>query len=400
MAVEYRTSDFCYTFLIPSFFSRLPPAPIDPIFAIAQKARAAGPGAIDATIGMIVGEEGGSFVLDCVRKAAFSCASIARDFSYPLLLGLPSFRAAVTTLIFEKASEHIASVAATGGTGAIAINLKLLQLLNVRNVVLPMPSWPNHRRLLSGFGVAVTETIYLEETIPSIAPLLNALKRATEPTALLLQACGHNPTGLDLPEQQWHDLAASLKDGEHVVLLDCAYQGLAHGTREDTLPARILAEAGVPLLVSWSASKNHTIYNLRTGLACAAVEDAATKEKIERHYMILIREMHSAAPIPGQEIVAAVQEYAKEEWMRELANVRALLAHKRSLLLEAFPRWAASLDGSGLYACLPLKKEDVLALRRQNIFLTDNGRMNIAGVPMKDIPTVIEKVLRITKNNN
>lgn len=352
---------------------------------MAEQAKQAGPQAIDATVGMILNEDGIPEVLPCVRAAAREWAGTfaTGDFAYPPLLGVPAFRSAVTRLIFgDEVAFPVASIASTGGTGAVALLLRLLKLLRCAEVILPVPTWGNHRRMVQALGMAVRDVPYIQGGRASLAGVEDALTRSSGMLALLLQACGHNPTGLDPTEGEWRALAQSLKGTGHVVLLDMAYQGLARGTEEDALPARMLAEAGVPLFVAWSASKNHSLYGLRTGLACAVAPDAAVRDELERHLMVAARELHSASPVAGQYIAALVQQNSGEEWRRELEDVRASLQEKRSRLTAALPACSAALAGSGLYALLPLCAAQVTVLREKQVFLTQDGRVNIAGIPL------------------
>lgn len=381
---------------VPSVFDELPLAPPDPIFAAAERAGAAGSGGINATIGMIMEEDGTPSMLPCVRRAAREWAATAASgpFAYSSLLGVPAFRSAVTRLIFGNTPPPVASVAATGGTGAVLLNLKLLKLLGITEAILPVPSWPNHRRMLVSLGFAVREVPYLTDGLPSLRPVTDAVASSARPCAIVLQVCGHNPTGLDpffgsardKSEGEWKRFCTFLHGTENVVLLDMAYQGLAHGIEEDAFAPRLLAASAVPLLVAWSASKNHSAYGLRAGLACASCPDSSTAEKIESHYRILTREVHSTAATPGQQIVALVQEKHADDWRAELDRVRVTLRRKRAFLQSSLPAFSAALDGFGLYALLPLSPAQVDALARKNVFLTGDGRVNIAGIPEARLP--------------
>jgi len=364
-------------------FSRLPPAPVDPVFAIASEAASAGEGTIDATVGMLLDEAGMPFVLPSVRRAVESLSPSLRqgNFAYPPLLGLPEFRSSVTQLIFGSRTDSIASIATTGGTGAVTLHLKFLKRLGIHEVILPVPSWPNHRRLIESLGCTVHEVPYLERGVATTGGMLEALSSSGTPCGILLQACGHNPTGLDFTNEQWREFATFLRSKEHVVLLDLAYQGLVRGVEEDAVPARLLRDAGVPLLVAWSASKNHSIYGLRTGLACAVASDPAQREALERHFMILTREMHSAAPVTGQQIVILVQQEHADQWRTDLKDLRVVIGRKRQRLKDTLPCFADTLAGAGLYALLPCSSEQILSLKRQKIFLLPDGRINIAGIP-------------------
>ncbi len=332
---------------------------------------------------MILDEKGTPLLLPSVRSATEQWASEAllNGFPYPPLLGLPAFRSSVSRLIFGE-EQLIASIAATGGTGALALNVKLLKLMGIRRVVLPVPSWPNHLRMLRANDMEVIDVPFLEDGEPSIAALLDVAEKADHPLGFLLQENCHNPTGKKWQASDLEHLADALRRKNHIVLVDCAYQGLGEGVEEDISMISMLRAASVGLLVSWSASKNHTMYGLRTGLAAACAQNEDEKETIEGHYRILTREMHSASPTPGQHIVSLVQENFAEDWRHDLATLRRDLHRRRTHLIETFPQWQKCLEGVGLYAVLPIEPHSIRALREKHIFLTDDGRVNLAGIPL------------------
>lgn len=381
-----------------SFFTHLAKAPIESIFAIAEAAKRAGKDAINASIGIILDEEGKPFVLECVRKAAQEWTG-ADDVSYPPLLGVPEFRKGVSRLAFGD-DANIASIAAAGGTGALTINLKLLsQRLGITHVILPVPSWPNHKRILDALGIHVIEVPYLQDHQPMTKPLMDAINQnADTKIALLLHASSHNPTGKSFDDGQWKELAKALSGRNIPVLLDCAYQGLGMGVGEDVESVRILRAADVPVLLAWSASKNHTVYGLRAGLACTAVNSAEERKKIEGHYQILTRELYSAAPVTGQRIVGTVQQKYRSEWESELGKLRNMLQKKRQMLMDAFPNWKHAIAGEGLFTILPLSPEQVDQLATKHLFLTRDGRINIAGISLKKMEQVVELIKNVGAN--
>ena len=50
-----------------------------------------------------------------------------------------------------------------------------------------------------------------------------ALASAPSKSVVLLQACSHNPTGVDPSFEQWKQLKPLLKSKQHVVMFDSAY---------------------------------------------------------------------------------------------------------------------------------------------------------------------------------
>jgi aspartate/tyrosine/aromatic aminotransferase len=391
----YRTAGGgCDTLSVMSYFSRLAPVPPDPIFAVAALARLAGSDAIDASIGELRDEDGGPFFLPSVQQSLVQwereTVPGAGGFPLPPLLGLPAFRDAVRCLAVGE-EVPVASIATTGGTGALAIHCKLLRQLSIKRVILPVPTWPAHLRLLEGAGMD-TITVPFTADDAGVDAVLETLTRVKESSAVLLQISGHNPSGWTWSRTQWQRLADGLSGASHVVLLDCAYQGLAQGVREDVEAVRILRAADVPVLLAWSASKNHTIYGLRTGLACALISSEEERERTEGHFARCTRELCSAAPTPGQHIVTVVQRDLRPRWEEELSDVRALLQRKRSLLLEAFPDWSAHLQGVGFFTLLPLDAAAVLRLRERSVFLTDDGRVNLGGIPLRRMDAFVDAI--------
>jgi len=57
--------------------------------------------------------------------------------------------------------------------------------------------------------------------------MLNALKEVSSDDVVLLHACCHNPSGMDLNNEQWQQVAEVAKDVGFTPLIDMAYQGLA-----------------------------------------------------------------------------------------------------------------------------------------------------------------------------
>ena len=46
---------------------------------------------------------------------------------------------------------------------------------------------------------------------------------------MLLHVCAHNPTGFDLSQDQWKEVASVMKKNDLIPFFDSAYQGFATG---------------------------------------------------------------------------------------------------------------------------------------------------------------------------
>ena len=82
---------------------------------------------------------------------------------------------------------------------------------------------------------------------------------------MLLHACCHNPTGLDLNADQWRKVAAIVRQRGLTPFLDTAYMGFAGGWRPTPIRCRLFAGDGGPLFVSFSFSKSLSLYGERVG---------------------------------------------------------------------------------------------------------------------------------------
>lgn len=385
-----------------TFFSSLPAPKPDPLFAIAAEAQAAGPEAINGTLGIYMDEAGKPLVLRSVKMAI---AELQKNlgqfsFSYPPLNGLPDFRSCVTNLLIGTRDAHVASIASTGGTGALALNLRLLKMMLGDGdvpMIVPVPAWANHLPVCRWAGLAIYEAPYLENGKASISGIVNVAKAIKKPFGLLLQVGCHNPTGLDLDARQMKELVTELQKLPCVVLLDFAYQGFKEEPGMDASLIGDCLDAGLTTLVTWSASKNHSIYGLRTGLAAAFVASEEEKKNVDGTYCTIVRGLHSASATFGQAIVALTQKKFGVEWHADLHDARTLMKRKRELLIVNLPAsFHASLSGFGMFAMLPLTPEQVTSLKvKEKVFLPLDGRINIAGIPERRISELCGKIKRV-----
>lgn len=385
-----------------SFGYKIEQAPTDEIFAaaaLADIARKAGLKPIDGTIGVITesGDPKHPTVLPCVQKVVDSFLQEFDQnpgFPYSPLLGVTAYRDAMKRLVFGE-DTMVASIATEGGTAAVRLNLDLAKVMKIKRVILPVPTWPNHLNLLDGSGLPYTTIAGEQLHPPTPEQLLDEAHKQSDPALFLLQANAHNPTGHQWSREQWQVFAEGLSGSSHIVLLDCAYMGLSEGVAEDRIPALLLQEAGVHLLFAGSCSKNHGLYGLRVGWASAVVSSAEDQKLLEDWYRILTRRVYSTASTFGQLIVAKVQSENADEWCTELGTVRTEIDQKRQILLEAFPEWSDSLQGTGLFTILPLDLSAVERLREDNVYLTNDARLNLAGIPLDRYEELIQKIKKV-----
>ena len=92
--------------------------------------------------------------------------------------------------------------------------------------------------------------------------MVQDINSAPNESVIVLHACAHNPTGMDLSKDQWIQLADILKAKHIFPIFDIAYQGFASGDLDrDAWAVRYYTEQGFELFACQSFSKNFGLYS-------------------------------------------------------------------------------------------------------------------------------------------
>lgn len=162
-------------------------------------------------------------------------------------------------------------------------------------------------------GLPITEYSYYDAKKRSIdfTSIISAAQSAPARSIFVLQGCCHNPTGADPTKEQWDELGAVLKDHEHFVFLDIAYQGLGNGMDEDAYAVRLFTSLGLEMFVCQSFSKNFALYGERCGALHAVCADAETASNVHDRLRCLIRWEFSSSPAYGSRLASIVLDSDK-----------------------------------------------------------------------------------------
>jgi len=79
-------------------------------------------------------------------------------------------------------------------------------------------------------------------------------------SVLLLHACCHNPTGVDIRGEQWDEVIKIVAERRLIPFLDSPTRDSANGIEEDAQVARRFAEELPVVLVAMSFSKSFSLY--------------------------------------------------------------------------------------------------------------------------------------------
>merc|ERR1712198_690359 len=131
------------------------------------------------------------------------------------------------------------------------------------------PTWGNHNMLFKHAGYAQIKTYRYwdgDNKCLDFEGLCQDLEAAPGKAIIVLHACAHNPTGMDMTKEQWEKVANICRKNELFPFFDCAYQGFASGSLDtDAWSVRYFVSQGFELFCSQSFSKNFGLYNERAG---------------------------------------------------------------------------------------------------------------------------------------
>lgn len=396
-----------------ALLSRVEMAPRDPILGITEAFNQdANPKKVNLGVGVYTDENGKVPLLECVRRAEAQMTAIPSPRSYLPIDGLVTYDRAVQGLVFGADSEVVnqgraVTVQALGGTGGLRIGADFLARFSPDSEVwISDPSWENHRALFEAAGFNVKTYPYYNAATKGVDfnGMLTALGGAPAGTVIVLHACCHNPSGVDLSKEQWAKIVEVIHQNDLIPFLDLAYQGFSSSIEEDGAVIRQFAEMGKTLLVSNSFSKSFSLYGERVG-ALSLV--ASSKEEAQRALSQLkriVRTNYSNPPAHGAQIVAAVlgNPNLRALWENELAGMRDRIKRMRVLLVEKLKARAPQHDFSfvarqnGMFSFSGLTKAQVERMRSEfSVYAVDSGRICVAAMNEKNLDTVVEAIASV-----
>jgi aromatic-amino-acid transaminase len=388
-------------------------APKDPILGVTETYNAdPRPEKVNLGVGVYTDDSGKVPVLECVRRAEQQLAARARPRNYLPIDGLQAYDRAVQGLLFGAQHEalrsgRIATVQALGGTGGLKLGADLLRRLAPEaQVWISEPSWENHRALFEYAGFTVNTYPYYDPATHGLDfdAMITALGKLPAGAIVVLHACCHNPTGVDLTPQQWESVMATVNARELVPFLDIAYQGFAEGLDADAFAVRRLAEGCPAVFVSSSFSKSLSLYGERAGALSVVTQSADEAARTLSQLKRVIRTNYSNPPTQGGEAAALVltTPELRSLWDQELGAMRERIKLMRRQLVDKIREHRADFDFSfvirqrGMFSYSGLSREQVRRLREEySIYAIDSGRICVAALNTRNIDYVAKAVASV-----
>ncbi len=352
------------------------------------------PRKLDLSIAAYRDELGETPIFDAVKRAESQLLLSQRSKSYIGCEGEQEFVALLGAEAFAT-QRHIGGLQTIGGTGALRLAGELLaRTVPGRRLWFATPAWEHHLPIFAACGLQVAGC--------SNHKLLDALQAASPGDTVLVQACGHNPTGHAGGAEFWDALVEVMLERDLTVLADVAYQGLAMGWAEDCAMLRKLLERLPNLLIAYSCGKNFGLYRERAGALFVACRKATEMHERLGQLAMLARASYSMPPHHGAAVVRCILESPRlrQVWRLELEAMRARIEKLRAALSTYGRVGAVDLSqlarGSGMFALLPLDADAVGRLRSEfGIYLGPEGRINIAGFAGNSIDRFIDALARV-----
>ena len=396
-----------------SLFSAVEMAPRDPILGLNEAFNAdTRTNKVNLGVGVYCNEEGKIPLLRAVVEAETIRVAQHASRGYLPIDGIAAYDQAVQKLLFGNDSPlitagRVITTQAVGGTGALKIGADFLkQLLPNAVVAISDPSWENHRALFETAGFPVQNYRYYDAATHDVnrVGLLEDLNALPNGSIIVLHACCHNPTGVDLSPADWKNVLEVVKAKGHVPFLDMAYQGFGDGIDEDAAAVRLFAESGLTFFVSSSFSKSFSLYGERVGALSIVSESKEESARVLSQVKRVIRTNYSNPPTHGASIVAAVlnSPELRAQWEAELAEMRRRIRGMRTQMVELLAKNAPQRDFSfvgrqrGMFSYSGLSVEQVHRLRNEfGIYALDTGRICVAALNQSNIHVVTDAIVQV-----
>ena len=398
---------------IMSLFSPVEMAPRDPILGL-NEAFNADPRAekVNLGVGVYYDENGKVPLLRAVQAAEEARVAEYAPRTYLPIEGLAPYDQAVQKLLLGEdspllTSGQLVTAQSIGGTGALKLGADFLYRLGGKRLVaISDPSWENHRSLFEAAGYEVVTYPYYDPATHglNLQGMLQGIDALPEGSVVLLHACCHNPTGVDLSISEWKQVIEVVRKRNHVPFLDIAYQGFGDNLEEDAAAVRLFAEAGLPCVIASSFSKSFSLYGERVGALTLITETPEEGERVLSQLKRVIRTNYSNPPTHGAKVVAAVLNSADLHtmWVEELAEMRVRIKQMRKALADKLRAAGVQQDVSfieqqrGMFSYSGLSREQVDRLAKEfAIYAVGSGRICVAALNNSNIDAVANAMAQV-----
>lgn len=394
-------------------FAHIAPYAGDPILSLNedfQKDPRAGK--INLSIGIYFDDAGKIPVMESVRKAEAVLAAHVGPKPYLPMEGAANFRAVVPKLLWGEghpaiAEGRIATMQAVGSSGGLKVGADFIKTWFPGSAVwLSDPTWDNHKAVFEGAGLTVNTYPYYDSATGGLRfdAMRDALAKLPPKSVVLLHACCHNPTGVDLTKAQWDALIPVLKERQLLAFLDLAYQGFGDSIEEDAYAVRALTDAGLSFFIANSFSKSMSVYGERCGALSVVCPNAGEAALVLGQLKFTVRRNYSNPPLHGGQLVATIlgTPELKALWFSEVDAMRTRIQAMRQRLHAIVSAKVPGRDFSyfltqrGMFSYTGLSVAQADRLREEfGVYVLRSGRMCVAGLNNGNVERTAEAMAAV-----
>ena len=393
-------------------FSSLKQQPADPILGLSVKFKADNnPLKIDLGAGIYKDAAGNTPVLDCVKTAERFRTEGESSKAYLGSAGSALFNEKMTALILGDSDlvgqNRIRTISTPGGTGALRIAGEFIgRCTPGATIWVSNPTWANHQGVFEAAGLTVKTYPYYdyENKCLDFAAMTEALEQIPSDDAVLLHACCHNPSGMDLNPEQWQQVAQITRDRGFMPVVDMAYQGFGEGIDADAFGLRLMAATVKEMIICSSCSKNFGLYRERIGACSIIGSSAAAADIINSVLLSVARVNYSMPPAHGAAIVETILSSGEltTQWHGELDDMRNRINAMRQLLVDNLLAQGVNRDFSfitrqqGMFSFLGIDPTQVQRLQDEaSIYIVGSSRISLAAISTDNVEYLAKSIAKV-----
>lgn len=391
---------------------QLSPLPADPILGLLKAyGEDTNPQKVDLGVGVFKDDNGHTPILDCVKTAERHRTDTETSKIYIGPTGEAAFNEYMTKLIFGRhqviEDNRTRTISTPGGTGSLRVAAEFIKACKPNaKIWLSNPTWANHNGLFSAAGLTIESYPYYDYESKSLDfdAMLTTLATVPAGDVVLLHACCHNPSGMDLSKEQWQQVTQLAKQNGFTPLIDMAYQGFGLGLDEDAFGPRLMAQELDELLLCSSCSKNFGLYRERIGGFTLIAKDSLTADVAYSVVLSVVRSIYSMPPAHGAALVSTIlsDNELTAQWHEELAIMRDRISNNRHMLVDALKAEGVDRDfsfitkQSGMFSFLGITSEQVNTLIKDySIYMVDSSRISIAGISRDNVKYLAQSIAKV-----
>ena len=396
-----------------SIFASVEMAPGDPILGLTE-AFVADPRSnkVNLGVGIYTDEQGRVPVLKAVQQVEQALARDTQPRGYLPIDGLPAYNKLSQELLFGEGSPlleagRVATAQTIGGSGALRVAADLLKQVagDQARIAISNPSWGNHHVVFRTAGFQLQDYRYYDDATRGLdfAGMLEDLGKLQPGTVVLLHACCHNPTGVDLTPDQWAQVVELVKERGLLPFVDMAYQGFDQGIDADATAVRMFAESGIEaFVVASSYSKSFSLYGERVGVLSMIGADRDEAARLRSKIKQTIRANYSSPAAHGGQLVAGVlaSTELRALWESELGAMRERIHAMRAGLVQKLAAHGHEFGfiqrQAGMFSYSGLSKAQVDRLREEfAIYALGTGRICVAALNTQNLGYVADAIAKV-----